>query len=203
LARGIRPTPEVVSRGFLRALSNQSSLKIAGACILIDIGGATTDLHYTVEIVRDDSEERPPEGFSVGRYVFTDLGTVASSDSVMLQLRAHMRLYEFLSLLELHDVREVYRLIREGEYRPEPKLLAYACVFLGLDRFAHGSSPGLPTANLEKVAEVILSGGASQPLEEAIVRRIVASFVKGSRPSIMIDRHYRVWVDGITWGTAS
>ena len=114
LSRNIRPTPEVVSRGFLRALQNHSSIKLAGACVLLDIGGATTDLHYTVELVRDDSAEKPFEGSSVARYVFVDLGVVASYDSTVLQLRTHPRLYEFLSAVLQNDVRDVYRLLRES-----------------------------------------------------------------------------------------
>ena len=37
------------SRGFQRAVMNRSSLTIGGAAVLLDIGGATTDLHYTIE----------------------------------------------------------------------------------------------------------------------------------------------------------
>jgi hypothetical protein len=169
----------------------------------MDIGGATTDFHYTVEIISDQSEERPPAGFSIGRYVFTDLGTSASRETVSLQLRAHPRLYEFLTRIGARDAREVYRAIREGEHQPDSILLAYACVFLGLDRFANGRGPGLPTANLEKVAHVILSGGASQPLDEAVLQSLLALFISGSKPEIMIDRDYRVWVDGITWPHAA
>src|SRR5882672_3109884 len=95
LSKGIRPTPEVVSRGFQRALANSSTIAINGACVVFDIGGATTDLHYTVEIVRDDSEQRPTAGLSVARFVFTDLGIVASRDSLLSQLRNHQRLYDF------------------------------------------------------------------------------------------------------------
>jgi hypothetical protein len=203
LVQGISPTPEVVSRGFLRALSNRSTLKIASPCILMDIGGATTDYHYTVEIVSDDSQERPSPGFSIGRYVFTDLGTSASRETVVLQLRAHPRLYELLATIGARDVRDVYRAIREGEHEPDSNMLAYACVFLSLDRFAHGRGPGLPTANLEKVAQIILSGGASQPLDEAVLQSLLALFISGSKPEILIDRDYRVWVDGITWPHAA
>lgn len=203
LSRGIRPTPEVVNRGFLRALQNRSSLRIAGACVVMDIGGATTDLHYTVEIVAEGSTEKPFEGSSVARYVFVDLGIVASRDSTLSQLRTHARLYEFLSAILQEDIRDVYRLIREGEYAPEPKLLAYACVFLSLDRFAHGRGPGLPSADLNRVAQVILSGGAAQTLEESAVERLLKLFVTSNKPEVMIDRKYQLWVDGITWADAA
>jgi hypothetical protein len=201
LSQGIRPTPEVVSRGFQRALLKRSSLEVVGACILIDVGGATTDFHYTVEIVREDSDNRPAEGASVARYVFTDLGIVASRDSTLLQLRGDPRLYEFLACVLKDDVRDAYRLLREGEYDCSPELLAYACLFLGLDRFAHGRGPGLPTADLGKVAQIILTGGAAQPMSEEVVARMVRLLLPDAsgNPMIVVDRHYQVWVDGITW----
>lgn len=200
LARSVRPTPEVVSRGFLRALHQRSPVRIAGACILLDIGGATTDLHYTVEIVRDDSPEKPFEGSSIARYVFVDLGVVASRDSTTLQLRTHPRLYEFLTVLvEKQDLADVYRLLREGEYQAPAQMLSYACFFLALDRFSTGRGPGLPTANLNKVAQLILSGGAAQALDESKLARLAVLHTSSIRPEILIDRDYRFWVDGITW----
>lgn len=200
--QSIRPTPEVVNQGFRRAVLNQSGINVPGACVLIDIGGATTDLHYTVEIVRDESEDRPAAGESIARYVFTDLGTVFSRDSTLAQMRNHPRIYELLGLVVKGDVREVYRLLRESDYDPEPSVLAYGCLFLALDRFAGGRGPGLPSANLSKVSQFILTGGASQPLEETTVARVINLFVDESHqvPGVLIDRDYRLWVDGITWG---
>jgi len=201
LSRGIRPTPEIVSQGFQRALAKSSSIEIFGACMVLDIGGATTDLHYTVEIVRDDSEQKPSSGASVARFVFTDLGTVASRDSLMLELRSHPRLYEFLRSVQDDGVREIYQSMREGEYDPSPLLLAYGCLFLALDRFAQGRGPGLPTADLTRVAQIILTGGASQAMSEEAVGRIFDLFrsVNSGVPAILVDRRYQLWVDGITW----
>ena len=154
LTRSIRPTPEVASRGFLRSVNNQGSFAIVGGCLVIDIGGATTDLHYTVECVVEDSPVRPASGMSVARYVFTDLGIVASRDTLMLQLRAHPQLYEFLgSVLDGEHTREVYTGLREGENQASPQLMSYACLFLALERFAKGRGPGLPTGDLGTVAQ--------------------------------------------------
>jgi len=201
LSLGIRPTPEVVNRGFHRAVLNCSSIEVVGACVLLDIGGATTDLHYTVEIVRDDSEIKPSAVSSVARYVFTDLGIVASRDSLLLQMRSHPRLYELLATVLDRDVRETYQLLREAEYRPSPALLSYGCLFLALDRFAQGRGPGLPVADLGKVAQIMLTGGAAQGLVEDVVARVVRllSADASRSPTVFIDRRYRVWVDGITW----
>jgi hypothetical protein len=201
LSRGIRPTPEVVNRGFHRALMNESNIRVAGACVLLDIGGATTDLHYTVEMVRDDSSEKPFSRLSVARYVFTDLGIVASRDSLLLQMRAHPRLYDLLETILDDDPREVYRLLREGEYEPSSELLSCACLFLALDRFAHGRGPGLPVGDLSRLAQVVLTGGAAQALDEEMVCRLVGLLVPagGNRIDVLIDRRYQIWVDGITW----
>lgn len=201
LARSIRPTPEVTSRGFLRSVLNQSTFAIVGACIALDIGGATTDLHYTVEVVSDDSPVRPASGVSVARYVFTDLGIVASLDTLMLQLRHHPQLYEFLSAVRGGDVRDVYASLREGEYQPAADLLSYACLFLALDRLAKGRGPGLPVGQLDCVAQIILTGGAAQTLDEAVVGRIVSLMLAPGTPMplVQVDRRYEIWVAGITW----
>ena len=204
LAHGIRPTPEIVNRGFHRAVLDSSSIKLICPCVAIDIGGATTDLHYTVEIVQEDSAVKPLAGVSVARYVFTDLGIVASRDSLLLQMRRHPRLYEFLDSVLERDVRETYRSMREGEYQPSADLLSYGCLFLAFDRFRHGAAPGLPVADLAKLAEVVLSGGAAQGLNDDVVARVMKLVVgeTGGAPVILIDRDYRLWVDGITWSSA-
>lgn len=201
LARGVRPTPEVVSRGFLRAVLNKSSFTVVGACLALDVGGATTDLHYMVELVRDDSKIRPASGVSVARFVFTDLGIVASRDTLMMQLRSHSHLYEFLATVLVDDVREVYSLLREGEYMPSAELLSYACIFLALDRFGQGRGPGLPQGDLRVLSQIVLTGGAVQGLNEAVVLRLTLLLMpEGSSPPLIeVDRRYQIWVGGITW----
>jgi hypothetical protein len=201
LATGIRPTPEVVSQGLQRILANSSTLRVGGACAVLDIGGATTDLHYTVEIVRDDSDEVPIAGPSVARFVFTDLGIVASRDTLLLQLRNHPRLFEFLRCVVGANAREVFISMRESEYVPAPSVLAYGCLFLAFDRFAVGRGPGLPSADLNRIAHVVLTGGASRLMEESMVASVFGLFRSeaSGTPAILIDRDYQLWVDGITW----
>lgn len=201
LARRIRPTPEVASRGFLRSVLGQTSFTIVGACLALDIGGATTDLHYTVELVDEDSPVRPATGVSVGRYVFTDLGIVASRDTLLMQLRALPSLFEFLAAAQGGDVRDLYAGIRDGELQPSPTLMSYACLYLALERFVKGRGPGLPTGNLSTLSQVILTGGAAQPLDEAVIARIVGLLLPhGAQPPLVqVDRRYEIWVGGITW----
>jgi hypothetical protein len=98
-------------------------------------------------------------------------------------------------------VRGVYQAMREGEHAPTPLTLSYGCLFVALDRFAQGRGPGLPTADLARIAQVILTGGASQNMDEDAVRAIVALFRSPDTgtPEVLIDRRYQLWVDGITW----
>jgi hypothetical protein len=201
LAHRIRPTPEVTSRGFLRSVSGHSSFTIVGTCLALDIGGATTDLHYTVELISEDSPVRPASGVSVARYVFADLGIVASRDTLLMQLRAHPHLYEFLSAVGDANVQDTYVGLRDGEIDPPAELLSYACLYLALDRFASGKGPGLPVAKLDTLAQLILTGGAAQAMAEAVVARVVTLLVSpGSPPPLVqVDRRYEIWVAGITW----
>jgi len=201
LAHRVRPTPEVASRGFLRSVLGQSSFIILGACLALDIGGATTDLHYSVEIISPDSPVQPASGVSVARFVFTDLGIVASRDTLLMQLRVHAHLYEFLCAMRGADVRDLYVGLRDGDVNPPAELMSYACLFLALDRFAKGKGPGLPVGRLDTVAQIILTGGAAQSLDEAVVGRIVGLLLSPGTPAplVQVDRRYEIWVAGITW----
>jgi len=205
LANGIRPTPEIVNLGFRQALFKRSSLHLNGPCLMVDIGGATTDLHYTVEMVREDSADRPAPGTSIARYVFTDLGVVASRDSTLAQLRNHPSLFDFLNAIQMDDVRGTYRSIREAEYEPDTTFLALSCLFLALTRFVVGQGPGLPAADLGKMAQIVLTGGASQLLSEQQVVSLLPLIVNtpGNATEILIDRSYRIWLDGICWNESA
>jgi len=202
LSSGIRPTPEVVNLGFQRAVLGRSKLSVIAPCVLLDIGGATTDLHYTVEVTKDNSGARlfSARG-SVSRYVFTDLGIVASHDTLLLQLRGHPRLYEFLKEVLPGDITETYQLFREGEYQPPADLLGYGCLFLAMDRFARGRGPGLPSGDIAQVAQVILTGGGAQALSEDVVARVLGLVAspKSAKPLVVIDRMYQMWVEGIAF----
>src|SRR5205823_935639 len=106
------------------------------------------------------------------------------------------RLYDLLGRIAGDGgIREMYQALREGEIGPSPRLLSYACLFLALDRFANGSTPGIPLADLSKVAQILLTGGAAQILNVNIAARVVDLFVHGQgNPCILIDRSYRIWI---------
>ena len=51
------------------------------------------------------------------------------------------------------------------------------------------------------VAQIILTGGAAQTLDEAVVGRIVSLLLAPDTPAplVQVDRRYEIWVAGITW----
>ncbi len=94
----------------------------------------------------------------------------------------------------------MYQALREGRFEPSPRLLSYTCLFLAVDRFATAVHSGFPSADLSKVAQIMLTGGAAQILDVSVASRVVDLFVGGhGDPRILIDHCYRIWVDGMTW----
>lgn len=194
----IRATPEIVSRAFYRLVSNQSDMVLAAPCVLLDIGGATTDIHYTIELLKGDGV--PGMGRSVARYVFTDLGIFASRETAVRQLRMNPRLYDFLGAVAEGERMDIYQALREGDYEMSDRLLAYGCLFLALDRFAHGRADGLPAADLQAAVKLVITGGGAQLLDEATIANVVNLLQpkrKVSADAILVDRDYRIWVEGL------
>ncbi|HVO88004.1 MAG TPA: hypothetical protein VMV45_05650, partial [Casimicrobiaceae bacterium] len=64
-----------------------------------------------------------------------------------------------------------------------------------------GQGPGLPVGQIDRIAQIILTGGAAQVLDEARVQRLLAPLLpaSGAPPLVQIDRRYELWVAGITW----
>ena len=202
----MRPTPEVVSLGFQRAVLNGASIGVIAPCLLLDIGGATTDLHYTVEIVKDGNggQHFRSAGASVARYVFTDLGIVASRDSLLLQLRSHSRLYEFLGAVLPDDVTETYRLFAKASISLQPELLALRLLVSRAGSLCSGPRTGASHRRLGSDCasysyrgwRASLVGGDSQES-----RRL--GYSEEQQASILIDRKYQIWVEGISFAEQS
>jgi hypothetical protein len=200
LSKTIRPTPEVVNRGFQRIVFNFSRIEVLGPCILLDIGGATTDLHYTTDIIREDSEEKASTGSSVARYVFTDLGIVASRNSTLLQLRGHPLLYDLLVRISTTTSENDVPSTKGRRIRTFATVTVVYLYSLPLIVSQTAVRPGFPSVDLGKAAQIILTGGAAQILNVSMASRVVDLFVRGQgNPRILIDRCDRISVDGITW----
>ena len=194
----IYPTPEVVNRGFYECVTTRLYPQLSGTSVLIDIGGATTDIHYTVDVVQETSPVAPTTQSSVSRYVFTDLGVFTSKENTLMQLRRNVRAFDLLKIVLDTDINAAYSALREGEFDPDVELLAYGCVLLALDRFSRGAGPGLPTADFERMDNIAFTGGASQVLDPRKITQIVNLFLSKSVDEnfVFVDRNYDIWVRG-------
>jgi hypothetical protein len=194
----IWPTPAIVSLAAEQMEQNKSKLRFPSPCVVIDIGGATTDVHYGLEIVNGGIGNRLSSFQSLNRYVFTELGVHSSRESTISRLSMNERLYEFLQVVYGKDVSRAYLDFREGHI--DKDCLFYACFFLALDSLSKEIENGVPHLSLEKVACFVITGGASQRVDAAIMSRITALFdsgASGKGPDVFLDTNYEIWVEGM------
>jgi hypothetical protein len=198
-SRPIEPTPAVVSRAFGRLAG-----RLGAPALLLDIGGATTDLHFTKELL---DEERiagslaayPP----VARHVYTAYGVAASRQSTLQAFAAHRRCFDFLTALYGGEARRLYLDLLEGT--APPRLLFEACLLLALhDASALGGDdrPRLPEEAppllLNRLATLAVSGGAAKALDETSIRAAFAAIAGPEIPvNAALDRNYCWWTLGL------
>jgi hypothetical protein len=194
----IWPTPGVVNAACERSHEGGVLSAFPPPILLVDIGGATTDVHFTQDLV-DTSDGGRAGGFrSSNRHVFTELGVFASRKSTEGRLASDGRLYEFLQAVYAGDASRRYAELKEGEVGED--LLFYACFFLALDRMTRDGPVLVPRLAVAKAKSIVITGGASQRVDPAVLARILALLV-GARASkavrFFLDRDYRIWVDGL------
>jgi len=197
-AQPIEPTPAIVSRAFQRLVGRWVT-----PALLLDVGGATTDLHYTKELV---DEERIAGNLSayglVNRHVYTGYGVYESETSLLRALASHPRCADFIEAYDGRNWRHLYAGVQEGQ-AIDAGLNFYACIFLALaDTLATDEAKRLPDASppllLERLATVAVTGGAAKVVQPDILRRVVASVVGTSLTmQFLIDRAYRWWIMGL------
>jgi uncharacterized protein (TIGR01319 family) len=190
----IMPTPAVVQESFAAILRGETAIILPAPLLLLDIGGATTDVFYGGELIADDAGSRPQP--PINRHVFTHLGVSASRATVLERLSLAERLGEFLRVIDPADADRRYHALREGDGSwATPELLAEACLFLALAECASGERTGHRLA-LERVAAVCITGGASQLCRVPRLERIVR--LCGARDAVIRrDDDYRIWIEGM------
>ncbi|MFA5849822.1 MAG: glutamate mutase L [Bacteroidales bacterium] len=197
----ILPTPGIVNIAFEMLARQKTGIIVPLPCIVIDIGGATTDVHFGVETLNLKEGMDSRFYLSSNRYVFTDLGVVASRSSTLLNLSQHIRLYEFLQVICGPLSRQVYLDIREGSITDE--ILFYGCFFLALDQLVNPVTDNVPNIDLTKLASIMITGGASKALilKKEIFSALIQLLLKQGNTlgniSVIIDKQYEMWVHGI------
>lgn len=190
----ILPTPAIVQESFSTILSNKASIKLLEPLILIDIGGATTDVYYGGELISAESGNipRPP----INRYVFTHLGICSSKQSLLMELSLLDELGSFLRALEPVEAERRYLSLREGDVDwVTPDFLAEACCFLALNYCLNGKYIG-HKIDVTKIQTIAITGGASQICNVDRLERIFYQ-CGALNANAYLDKNYQIWIEGM------
>ncbi len=193
----IWPTPGIVNMAFDAASMNEADTIYPNPFIVVDIGGATTDLHYGSELVANTTNINAKGSMGSNRMVFTDIGMSASSTSTKERLVHHERLYEFLGAIYDNDADSKYTQIKD-EGIPDA-LLPDACFFLALDAAATGTL-GMPKLRFDQLEAIVITGGASQIAKADILNgtlNMYLSYPRKGSVKIILDESYSFWLHGI------
>lgn len=190
----ILPTPAVVELAYNAILQDETEWHLPSPFLLIDGGGATTDVFYGQELLVGADGGRSQA--ACNRHVFTSLGVAASRDSLLAALVSAERLLEFLCCVDQSAAERRYEALREGDVSwVTLSLLSEAAIFLALDALADGAGDA-PKLALERVAAIVVTGGASQLCGPSVVRRVAEACGATSTIALM-DSDYKVWIEGM------
>jgi hypothetical protein len=194
----IEPTPAVVSRAYKHLSLSGQELDL-----LIDVGGATTDVHFNRELLDDKADASVLTTYGdIGRHVFTGYGVFESKSSTLAALMADERCSDFLGAFDEKRQREVYVDLLENVF-PED-LLFYACIFLALTRLKYSRSTAsqqaggnaAPPLNLQRVTSIGITGGAAKVVQTDKLNKVISAVTDRSHLAV-VDRNYRWWSIGM------
>lgn len=187
-ANQIFSTPYVVNRALPRV---RERMEVADPFILIDIGGATTDIHYSRDLVSDNLTG---EG-GYDRLVFKKLGVYKSRESLVHTARQNEFTFELLGHLGVTED------ILESEGDEATRVLMQLAIFLVLFKVSRHHADYVELS-LERLNTILLTGGISKVLEDEEVETVIRFFYRKllhfhEIPDMLIDRNYEVWTYGM------
>jgi len=187
-ANQIYSTPYIVNKTL--PLIN-TKFVIADPYILIDIGGATTDIHYSKDLVNDnmviDTE--------YDRLVFKKLGVFKSRESLIFSAKNNEFVYELLAHLKVTEN------IFEEQNEKATKILMQLAIFLVLCKVSSYNDAYI-TLKLNVLNSVVFTGGITKVLSQEDIEDIVSFFYKkilnsSHNPTLVLDSNYDIWTLGI------
>ncbi|RTY33464.1 hypothetical protein EKD00_09315 [Chlorobium phaeovibrioides] len=190
----ILPTPAVLQESYGAILRGETAFHFPLPLLLLDVGGATTDVYYGSELIADDEENRPytPEN----RHVFTHLGVSASREILLQNIALYDHLADFLKVLDPVNYNRNYIALREGDWQGvTEEFLAESCYFLALEACVHGRY-GINKLNIERVAAIVVTGGASQLCQIERFQQI-ALLCGACNAMVQVDGNYQIWIEGM------
>jgi len=192
-------TPMIVNIAFQNLSKKIANNIYPSPFIVMDIGGATTDIHFGIEVVHSEIGDHDSILSNFNRHVFTDLGVYASRDSTIKRLQNHDKLLDFISCISNQTVYETHDQIEKGEINKT--FLFYACIFMALDAVSNFKLKDSPNLDIERLEGIIITGGASQYIEEDKIKKIIKMLMSNKNtsnsPNIYVDKEYQLWAQGI------
>ncbi|RXK07888.1 glutamate mutase L [Halarcobacter bivalviorum] len=168
-----------------------SKFKVADPYILIDIGGATTDIHYSKDLV----DENMVTENEYDRLVFKKLGVYKSKESLIFAAKNNEFVYELLAHLKVTEN------IFDESSEKSTRVLMQLAIFLVLCKV---SAYRQAYVNLKLLAlnSVVFTGGITKVLKQEEIEDIVTFFYKkilnsSHNPTIVMDNNYDVWTLGM------
>ena len=185
----IYSTPYIVNKTLPLIDANFS---VVNPFILIDIGGATTDIHYSKDLVDDNIVTQN----EYDRLVFKKLGVYKSKESLIFAAQNNEFVYELLAHLKVTEN------IFEENTQKALKVLMQLAIFLVLTKMSHHKKAYV-NLKLLSINSIVLTGGITKVLSDEEVRDIVLFFYQkilnsAHSPSIVLDKNYKIWTLAIT-----
>ena len=180
-------TPYIVNKALPYI---DSRFSVANPFILLDIGGATTDIHYSKDLV-DDNIVTENE---YDRLVFKKLGVYKSKQSLIFAAKNNEFVYELLMHLKVTEH------IFDEQSDKATKILMQLAIFLVLCKMSHYKKAYI-NLKLLVINSIVFTGGITKVLTVKEIEDIVSFFYKkiltsDHNPSTILDTNYDVWTLG-------
>ncbi len=158
--------------------------------VLLDIGGATTDIHYSKDLV----DENIVTENEYDRLVFKKLGVYKSKQSLIFAAKNNEFVYELLMHLKVTEN------IFEEQSNKATKVLMQLAIFLVLCKISHYKKAYV-NLKLLSVNSFVLTGGITKVLTVEEIEDIISFFYKkilnsDHNPATVLDNNYDIWTLG-------
>ena len=183
----IYPTPYVVNKSLPQI---HTFFSVTDPFILLDIGGATTDVHYSKDLVNDNIVTEQEHD----RIVFKKLGVFKSRQSLIFTAENNEFAYELLMHLKVTE--NIYNEHSEKATR----ILMQLAIFLVLCKMSH-YRPAYVTLKLLAMNSIVFTGGITKVLTTDDIEDVVAFFYRkilnsDHKPVTVLDTNYDIWTLG-------
>jgi hypothetical protein len=184
----IYSTPYIVNKTLPMI---DSKFSVANPYILIDIGGATTDIHYSKDLV----DENMVTENEYDRLVFKKLGVYKSRESLIFAAKNNEFVYELLAHLKVTEN------IFDEQGEKNTRILMQLAIFLVLCKVSTFRKAYF-NLKLNVLNSIVLTGGITKVLKQEEIEDIVSFFYKkilnsNHNPTIVMDNNYDIWTLGM------